>query len=466
MLPKSLLAAALATSTTSAFLLPPPSVAQAQRMRHHHHMDMGAPAEQVHDNSMMSPLYHESSKVEVPCPGCSMQLRKHDKHHMSDDEDNKEDSKLITLTDVPNHINLHFSIDHAANGDRLLVNGFEIYPSVDINKSALTAVQVPDHSRKHKKHHDHDEKDKMDEEEELKKRNCHDRMQKEHGHDKAEKDGEHMMTGKHHGRHGKHLVEVPLGYAMQMQVTGHDDSNGMDVIVMNMQIIEVNNVFVRNIPAVNIRMIRAPGPDSALMIARIDIDGEEAEQQRPSHTDASDKEQLAALQKELDACTNILCRKKVLFMARVKGHLHGCVGKAMAKMMGGKGAEKEDEPHHHHHHHHHHEEMMADSELDFSGLVKKFVSQVLLPVFIGATVGAGSFLIGYAIATVLVTLWRLAFRRNTAKIGSAQCQKAVPESAELRYADEKAVVEEKSGLMATASEELPPYEDRDTQDSN
>ncbi|CAK7272718.1 hypothetical protein SEPCBS57363_005287 [Sporothrix epigloea] len=482
MLSKALLAATLVTSTASAFLLPPPSDAAAQRMRHHHHMGAGSSVEQVHDDSMMSSLYHDYSKVGVPCPGCSIQFRKHGKHHMSDvnDKDESKDIKLITLTDVPNHINLDFSIDHAANGDRLLVNGFEIYPTVDINKGALMAVQVPDHFHKSKKHHMHDEDKKEEDDEELKKRNCHDRMQKEHSHDDKAKDGEGKMKSKHHGKHGKHLVEVPLGYAMQMQSTGHDDSNGMDVLVMNMQIIEVNNLFVQNIPAVNIRVIRTPGPNSALMIARIDVDGKDADEQPEGHQETNDEERLAAIHKELDACSNILCRWKVLLSSRIKAHHNGCMGKAMAKLMGGKGAAKDEQQHHHHHHHHHdEEEEMIDSEEgvvsdpayrtrhhSFIRLVEKFVSHVLLPVFVGATVGAGSFFIGYAIATALVSLWRLAFRRNAVKLDSTQSQKVASVPVESRYANEKAVDEEKSGLMAAASQELPPYEDRDTEGSN
>ncbi|CAK7222319.1 hypothetical protein SCUCBS95973_004802 [Sporothrix curviconia] len=534
MLPKALLAAALATSMASAFLLPPSTDVEVQRKGHHHHKGVGAAADSSDDVSMVSPFYHEFTKVKVPCPGCSMQVRKHGKHHKHHKGDGEEDNdsehtednkdgKIITLTDVPNHVNLFLKIDHADNGDRLLANGFEIYPNVDLDNGALMAVQVPDHfHHKGKKHH-HDEEDKEDKEdseekkdkkdeknekpegdEELKKR--HRRHRKHHDddndvEDKSE-DGEvkkhrkhhgkehheHDMAetkegkGKFHGKHHGHLVKVPLGYSMQTQVVGQDDSNGMDVVALALQIIEVNNVFVQNIPAVNIRLIRTPEPTGGLMIARIDVDGDAASEQikKLDHGHRkTDEERMAALKEELDACSNILCRWKAIISSSIKAHHSGCAGKAMAKAMGGDNDDDKKDGKHRYHHHHHHEEN-DDSEEgsaatpapashmrhhSFGHLVKKFAAHVLLPVFIGAAVGAASFFIGFAIGTVIIGLWRLAFRRNTAKVGD-QSQKVAVIAVEARHANEEAVDEEKTGLMAAASEELPPYEDNDAKGSH
>ncbi|CAK7224450.1 hypothetical protein SBRCBS47491_005555 [Sporothrix bragantina] len=538
MLPKALLAAALASSTASAFLLPPTTDVEAQRKGHRHHKGVGAAVEHSDDVSMISPFYHEFTKVKVPCPGCSMQVRKHgkhDKHHKGDDEeddserteDNK-DGKVITLTDVPNHINLFFKIDHADDGDRLLANGFEIYPNVDLYNGALMAAQAPDHfHHKGKKHHHHDdeeeekaehekhgkhhhheenEEEKQDGDEELKKRHRGHRkhdddddveekakdgevMKHRKHHDKEHheyemaeiKEGKGKFHGKHHGKHGKHLVKVPLGYSMQTQVVGQDESNGMEVVALALQIIEVNNVFVQSIPAVNIRLIRTPEPNGGLMIARIDVvdeaNGEQTKKPHHGHH-KTDEERMAALKEELDACSNILCRWKAIISSSIKAHHSGCAGKAMAKAMGGDDGEK-DGKHRHHHSHHHHEEDEGDDSEDgsvapapgrhmrhhsFGGLVKKFAAHVLLPIFIGAAVGAASFFIGFAIGTLIVGLFRLIFRRNTAKVG-AQSQKVAVSTVETRHADEEAVDEEKAGLMATASEELPPYEDNDTKGS-
>ncbi|CAK7245270.1 MAG: hypothetical protein STHCBS139747_006845 [Sporothrix thermara] len=511
MLPKALLAAALATSTASAILLPPPTDVEVQRKGHYHHKEVGAAMEHADDVSMVSPFYHEFTKVKVPCPGCSMQVRKHGKHHKGHGEDGSDsdtertkdnkDGKLITLTDVPNHMNLFIKIDHAENGDRVLVNDFEIYPNVDIYNGPLMALQVPDHfHHKGNKHH-HDDDDKKEEkeekkeekeekakegEEELKKR--HRRHRKHHDNnddvEKADEGEDKERKGKIHGKHhGKHFVKVPLGYSMHTEIVGQDSTNGMDVVALALQIIEVNGAFVQNIPAVNIRLIRTPAPNAGLMIARVDVDGEAATEQikKPHHGGhhKTDEERMAALKKELDECSNILCRWKAIISSSIKAQHGSCAGKAMAKAMGAASSSSssdEDSKHRFHHNHHHHEEEASKFEEgaapvhhmhhhSLSHMIKKFAAHVLLPIFIGAAVGAASFFVGFAIGTLLIGLWRMIFRRNTAKVG-AQSLKVDVITIEARHANEEAVDEEKAGLMATASEELPPYENNDTKSSN
>ncbi|CAK7203777.1 hypothetical protein SEUCBS139899_006524 [Sporothrix eucalyptigena] len=540
MLPKALLAAALATSTASAILLPPPTDVEADRQRHHHHKGVGVAAESD-DVSLVSPFYHEFTKVKVPCPGCSMQVRKHGhkdhKHHKGGDEndserteDNGDEGKIITLTDVPNHINMFFKIDHAENGDRLLANGFELYPNVDIYSGALTAVQVPDHfhhkgkhhhhdddEEKEEKHHHHDkendekdggreEEEKKDEDDsELKKRHRrhrkhnnnddeeeksenkdvetkkHGKHHKEHHeYDMAEvKDGEGKFHGKHHhGKHGKHLVKVPLGYTMQTQAVGQDASNGMEVVALALQIIEVNDAFIQNIPAVNIRLIRTA--EGSLMIARIDV-GDESEEGKEVDPNQSHrghhkngKERMDALKEQLDACSNILCRWKAIISSSINAHHGGCAGKAKAKAIGGKPeGDDEKDGKHRHHHHHHHKEDGDDNDEDavvsvhrvhhhsFARLAKKFAAHILFPILFGVVAGVVVSLVGMAAGTVIVGLYRMVFRRNQAAVAGARAAKAAS-TVEVRHADEEAVEEEKAGLISTASEELPPYQDNDT----
>ncbi|KAL1894362.1 hypothetical protein Sste5346_005861 [Sporothrix stenoceras] len=549
MLPKALLAAALASSTASGFLLPPPTDVEMER--HHHHKggkyhngnnDVEGFEVETTDVKMVSPFYHEFTKVKVPCPGCSMQIRKHG--HGEKKEDSEEDGKIITLTDVANHINLFFKIDHQDDGDHLLVNHFELYPNVDINGEGLLATQAPDHfhhkgkGKHHKgKHHDdekeeneHDEKHDDEEkhehdddshDDELKKR--HRRHRKHHDDDEEEKgvEGKHWKPKKdfkdvkfhhvesdndnkdkefHHGKHhkhGKHLVKVPLGYAMQTMAVGQDESNGMEVVALSLEIIEVNGVFVQGIPAVTIRLIRRP--EGGLMIARVDVANNEAEKTEEKAVEAlPGKDRMDALKEELDACTNILCRWKAIISSGIKAHRGGCAGKAIAKAFGGDADNKEDgeeKPHRHHHHKgHHHEDDSEKSDEDkenkeekphrhphhklrehsWKQLAAKVATQILLPVLMGIVLGIFTTVVGVAVGSLLVSAWRLLFRRKTAAARAAQAilitdDKPTPVAAVVvvdRHANEEAVDEEKAGLMSTEStEELPPYQDNDKKGS-
>ncbi|KIH87332.1 hypothetical protein SPBR_04945 [Sporothrix brasiliensis 5110] len=514
MLPKALLAAALASSTASALLLPPPIDVeferQSQRGGKNGEAMADAPAAMkigtVVPAAMAGPFYHEFTKVKVPCPGCSMQIRKHGHGHEEDNDDNSEtteEGQIVTLTNVDNHINLFLKIDHQADGDHLLVNHFEVYPNVDINGDGLMATQAPDHfhhkgkhhkgkhhkGKHHEEHeHEHDHEHEHEHEhddhgEELKKRHRKHHADDEgfeakHWKHKEFKDGKDFHLKKHHGKHGKHLVKVPLGYAMQTKAVGKDESNGMEAVALSLEIIQVNGEFIRGIPAVNIHLIRTP--ESGLMIARVDIEGDGEVAAPPA------EDRMAELKEQLDACSNFLCRWKVLIKSGIKAHRGGCAGKAMAKAFGGKGdGDDEDKPHRHHHHHHHHHHHDEDDENDthedkphrhhklmrhhsWAKLARKFVSHILLPILFGVATGIAVSVIGVAVGTFVAGAWRVLFRRKAVGHTRRCCKsKKTAAAAVDRHGDEAAVDEEKAGLMAAPSiEELPPYEDDDAKSNS
>ncbi|EPE05622.1 hypothetical protein F503_02361 [Ophiostoma piceae UAMH 11346] len=659
MLPKALLAAALASSTASAFLLPssfdaPPPGADNGHHRHHPGKNIEAAAgdeANADAMSLVSPFYHEFTKVKVPCPGCAMQVRtrgrKHRKHrkHRKDDEkketeetfakvDAKNDdaktdnAKIITITDIANHINLFIKIDHTPGQDRLLVNGLELYPDVDVHGGALMAAQVPDrfdHPPHHPHHGEHDEHthDEGDKPHHRHHDDDHEEHHEEH-HDKKEEgeselkmrlrrhrkggpveDEDEMVEVKHrkghkwhgdhefeakegdvpppphhngpppphhhdgppppphhdgprppphhngppppphhngppppphhdgpppppgmafpgkHGKHAKPLVEVPLGYSMQAKTVGQDPASGMDIVSLTLQIIEVNNVFVQEIPAVNVRLIRTA--EGGLMIARIDVGDEKNSDdttanssdettRRPfgHHHHDNGKDRMASLREELDKCSNLLCRWKTIISSSMHSHHGGCAGKAMGKG-GPKGSDADGtsddtRPHHHHdkkpghnngedmpppHRHH------AHSWVHF---VKKFASLILFPVLIGVVAGIAASLIGMLVGSLMIGLWRMFFRRGQTGATHQRRHRRISKAG-LRYLEEQAADEEKAGLMAEAETEaeteaepeavaaplsaamteaeaeaaplmvtppqaeLPPYEDRDSKTS-
>jgi len=139
-----LTAAGLAVSTANAFLLPFPEPSENDMVN-----TLPVPIE----TDFKIPTIANTQKLELSCPGCPVRVR----HHK-----NKPDSIRIK-TDIPSHLNLEFSIFHGPDHDRLIVNGFELYPDSDPIHNTLRATLVPDrHNGKHQneQHKKKENKDK------------------------------------------------------------------------------------------------------------------------------------------------------------------------------------------------------------------------------------------------------------------------------------------------------------------
>jgi len=153
---------------------------------------------------------HQSLKLS--CPGCPMLP------HGRNGKAGKKHHK-----DIPNHLELSFAIDHNSNnGDRLLLNDFELYPNADPWHGALTAPQVADVAEKH-----------------------------------------------HHPNHKTGPHDVQLGYSLAVRPVAKEDSaQQLQLIDVELQVIEIGNFFVDGIPTVKVGLLKTPTGD--LVIARVE----------------------------------------------------------------------------------------------------------------------------------------------------------------------------------------------------
>ncbi|EFW98868.1 hypothetical protein CMQ_4720 [Grosmannia clavigera kw1407] len=472
MLPKALFAVALASSSATAFLVLPPTDSQAAKSaKGDNGIDGDATDFSAATGASLKPDVFEAAVVTVDCPGCGLTVF-NKAHH-------EKDMSTAVLDDVPNFLNFFLRVERREDGDHIVINDLELYPEVDIHNSALHAMQLPVHPRKHhSKHHEGKHHDEHHEEKE-------DEMKREMHHPKE----------KHDLRNRLIFEPVPLGYSLQMHTVGKDASNDMDVVALILQIIGVNDVFIQGIPAVSINLIRKP--EGTLIIGSVGIEGDsKVNDVHPvpldgphgpphgphgphhgpppphdhPHGPPPPEENSAAreeLEKKLSECTNILCRWKVILSSHVKPH--GCGG-----MRKGKGShhdeshhdevpeeghkdvpaealeEGHDEKHMPYHGHHHHRHSWVR-------LLGNFVSHILVPVLIGVSAGVGSSVAGMIVGSLIVRLWRMFFRRPQQKpenLCSNNSKAAVCEAG---------AVDEKAGLMtaAEAEDELPLYKDEE-----
>lgn len=176
-------AAGLAVSSTSAFLLPIPEASEKDTLST---LPVPVRIERI-------PTTAESKNVKLDCPGCPR----------------------VAVADgsVQTHLELDFSIEHAADSDRLMLNGFELYPNSDPMAGTLTA---------------------------------------------------HLGGFDDKGK----PVEWPLGFGLRTQRLAHNDEDNMELLQIDLQVIEVSNAFMDGIPNVQVKVIEMP--KGGLMIADIE----------------------------------------------------------------------------------------------------------------------------------------------------------------------------------------------------
>lgn len=386
MLLRPLIAAAGLTAVANAFLIPAQlSAAEIEAFE-------AVPVESL--------AVAQSQTVNLDCAGCPPVLKKH--HGNGKPKHHKQHSS---------HLELDFSI---ADADRLLVNGFELYPNSDPFTNVLVAAQVAD---KHKKHHNKHHKD-------------------------AEDAGTALQS--HHKfrphEHKSMAVAQQLGFGLQIHPVTKTADEGMDLVVIDLQIIEVGSVFVDGLPNVRVHLIKSP--DNQLLIAKI-------EQTASENTSSP----MGDEQKE---CTTYICKWRAIITAQLERmKAHGCAG-----MMGGKTGHGAAHTHHHQHgqqpgHMTHH-----NRQHGWALLFRKLTSHIILPVLVGIVAGVSVSILGMLVGTVLVGLWRK-FVRGQSFFPSHHCRRLARSSHHKASRQEAAFAEEKSGLMAN-QEELPPppsYED-------
>lgn len=388
MLLRPLLAAASLTAVTQAFLLPP------EISSHDIEIIESIPFENV--------AVAQAQTVNLDCPGCPPVFST---QHGKSKHQKQQNS----------HLELGFSVDHAAGGDRLMLNGFELYPNSDPFTNILVAPQVAEKPQQGKSRKEH----------------------KKHGEDVGDliEDEIKALLSHHKSRpgEGKSVIEQQLGFSLHIHPENTADE-GLDLIVVDLQIIEVGSVFVDGLPNMRVSLIKSPEND--LIIAKI----EQTAAENVSTPMVKDKE-----------CTTTLCKWKTIVADQLsKMKMHGCHGK-----MGAKAEPGHAQPHHPNGHN-----GLFDKPNGWTLLFRKLASHIILPVLVGIAAGVTVSIVGMLIGTVMVGVWRKCVRgqtffpqhRRRSHSGAGHHHKAARMEA--------AVEEEKAGLMQEDVSELPPaYED-------
>ncbi|ORY67664.1 uncharacterized protein BCR38DRAFT_336650 [Pseudomassariella vexata] len=350
-----LTAAGLAVSATHAFLLPfPESTTESDVVN-------TLPVPFNTDVALASTVGARS--LDLNCPGCPVHV-----HHKG------KDGKAKMKTDIPSHLQLDFKIDHAYSGDRLMLNGFELYPHADPTSSTLGAKLLPDMP--------------------------------------------HRQYGKHRPGHKQHEAEPDsLGFALHVQPVAKSTEN-LELILVNLQIIEVGNVFIDGIPNVELKLIKSP--EGGLMIGGIQTTASETTQKTPM-----DKQ---------EECTTLLCKWRAMFMQqiahlRANKHCGGRPGQQVGHVEGHR------RPGHHNMHQGH--------RASWAQLFKNIGAHILLPIAVGIVAGVTASILGMMVGTAIIFLWRT-FVRPAGHRRHHRHAHSIHKAA----IKENAADDEKSGLMA------------------
>ncbi|KAK3996501.1 hypothetical protein QBC44DRAFT_149267 [Cladorrhinum sp. PSN332] len=397
----------LAAPAAHAFLIPP-SVSESDV--------------QIADAIEAIPAIAEGRAIELECPGCPILVKGEHGHGIQ------------IQTHRPNHLELSFSVESRPDGDHLMVNDFELYPAADPFQGPLMAPQAFDKDDKRRKHHG------------------------EHGDDEEH----HHKKRPHHRR--PELQPQRLGFAASIG-SGRKDADGeFELVEVELQILGVGMLpVVDGIPSVKVNLIKEPS--GKLLMTTIE----------------KIATQNAKGDNEAEECTNMWCawmaaaRERMAKFRKMHGS-GGCHGKAKE----GMGMHPPPPPppmdgHHPHHHHdgpHHHDQpefVQGDErmpppphELTWGRLLKNITWHILLPVAIGVIAGIAVSLIGMAVGTVIVSLWRFFVRRKSSSSHRRHSRRHSCHKASHR--EVAVVAEEKTGLMAVdETADLPPppppYED-------
>ncbi|GAB1312252.1 hypothetical protein MFIFM68171_02462 [Madurella fahalii] len=307
----------------------------------------------------------------------------------------KHGHNIQAPTDRANHLELTFTIDHQPAFDRLLVNGMEIYPSSNPLRAlseVLSAPQILD----------------------------------------AE-DGTHHDGRKHKRPHHGKLLPQRLGYGLN--VAGKKDANGEFMLVdVDLQILEVGTTFIDGIPNVNVKLVKDKA--GRLVISRIGT--------------TEPKRLLEAAEGGPEECKTMLCTlmaiakgtKEKLGKLKPFGKCHGGHAKGGMRPAGGH-----PHPNPLHGGGAHWRERYGKHS--WGQLFKNIASHIILPVLIGIVAGVSISLVGMAVGTVLVSLWRMSRRRRSHRRSRRASRK------------EAAVAEEKAVLIED-QDPPPSYDEEET----
>ncbi|KAI8957556.1 hypothetical protein F5Y11DRAFT_339232 [Daldinia sp. FL1419] len=320
------------------------------------------------------PSVAESQNLKLKCPGCPV----HIPHH----------GKVKIMNDIPSHLELDFSVVPSDDADRLMVNGFELYPNADPFRNTLTATVRPDVLHR-----------------QMKKR-------------------PHFK--------GKGPQPQTLGFGLQTRPIAKSEEDSLELIEVQLDIIEVGDVFVNNIPNVQIKVVKTP--TGKLMLGEI----------KTVDTTVANN----PMDKQAE-CATLICKWKAIIAQKLAGlRFHkGCGGRPAHAMVHdhAKGNEeaKVEEPQEPHHGH---------RQKNWGLLFKNIASHILLPVAVGILAGITACILGMIAGTFAVFLWRAVVRRGHTRRHHHR------HGHHHKASHAEAVVnDEKSGLMANQEDaDAPP----------
>ncbi|KAI1120407.1 hypothetical protein F5Y10DRAFT_258475 [Nemania abortiva] len=343
----------------------------------------------------------DTQTVNLRCPGCLQLGRKHRK-------------------EIPSHLKLDFSVESTDGTDRLTLNGYELYPHPDPLRDTLRAPVLPDMANRRV-----------------------------------------GAPPRFRGGPNRPQRNLPLGFSMETGAVATDDDEDLQLISVELQIIEVGNVFVERIPMVQVKLVKTPS--GKLAIGTVDTVDAISFQLEPEDTVGMRKE-----------CSTTFCRWKALFFEKLGRIflLKGCDGSSPSPPPpphhNGSPPPPPPPPHHgglppppppqHHHHHggeHRHGHGPRPHHMGhghgWGHGAGMFVMRILFPVLIGIVAGISASIIGMMVGTFVVFLWRTFFRRPSSR-SSHRCRYAHKAAKHEAVADE-----EKSGLLTDQLEaESPP----------
>ncbi len=333
-------------------------------------------------NTLQIAQIAQTQNLKLECPGCPVRVFPHWKGHHGETN---------IKTDIPSHLELDFSIamPESPDGvDRLLLNGFELYPESNPFQNTLTATLLPDFH-------------------------------------------EGRVNRPHHIKGPRPHTAQNLGFGLQTRlIPSTDDDDDLDLVVVDLQIIEVGNVFVHGIPNVEIKLVKTPS--GKLMIADVAAMASENTQKPP--VDAQEE------------CTTLFCRLMAMARERLDRLRAG-------KHCGSRPDQANPENDHIEVDMHPAVNPPQEYKHHWGHLFKNIATHILLPVAIGVMAGVTASIIGMMVGTFLVYLWRTFVRRPSC----ARRQHRRHGGSSKAGQNEVAVDDEKSGLMAHQEEpDTPP----------
>jgi len=195
----------------------------------------------------------------------------------------------------------------------------------------------------------------------------------------------------------EYAASPKLSYSLMVSHPSDTSSNEqLGLILVKLEVHELADNFVNGIPAVVIKLLETPS--GKLMIGDTEIIPLPSRVSAPTNSNKQ--------------CTTTLCRWRAIFADKLS-KINGCAGK---NRHGGHGHQGQGvrphghgrpRPHGPHRPYRHHQRRGG-----FARFLRSIVLHVFVPIMIGLVVGVTTSLVGMVVGHLIVSLWRVLFRRG------------------------------------------------------